>query len=258
MWTVILQCLNTGVTSPTMILRLSDRNLAFGTKSSSAFDRNNFSRSLAPGEQIGEEVSHLQKIALEVLVDPQAAYNRQPHEREPAPIYLARSDDTVGMFQVEKPRKIVSGPKSVVNTPSVTPSTSTNSVSLYGESSYELAPILSPPNLMSNLPSSRIEPAESLLFNGRARSNSVQLPPAPDISNDGGKVQKHRRGSSAALARRTSVAGPSGSRKVSGSNASAEASGQEPTKWSVEIGDRAVWIITTVGKLRLTHVDVQS
>lgn len=231
-----------------MIIRLSDRNLAFGTKSSSASDPNTFNRSLAPGEAIGEEISHLQKIALEVLINPHESYNRQPRIKEPAPIYLARSDDTVGMFQVEKPRKIVSGPKSAANTPSVTPSTSSNNISAYGEDAYNLAPILSPPNLMSNLPSSRIEPSESLLFNGRARSNSVQLPPTQDVSNDGGKVQKHRRGSSAAMARKTSVAGPSGSRKVSGSAPSPAGPAQEHTKWSLEVGDRAVWIITTIGE----------
>ncbi|KAI9612222.1 hypothetical protein KEM48_004237 [Puccinia striiformis f. sp. tritici PST-130] len=73
---VVLQCLSTAVVSPVMIIRKVDKGSTAIGGASLEGNASSGQRDMpvAPGEVLGDPVSQLHKIALEVISDPQSAY----------------------------------------------------------------------------------------------------------------------------------------------------------------------------------------
>lgn len=207
---IVLQCLSTAVVSPVMVIRKVDKgSTATGGASldGSSGGAGSGPRDVpvAPGEVIGDPVSQLHKIALEVMADPEAAYAAPP--TFPATTagfpgsgsFLACLGENVGVHRAESGRvpvaasSLVSPPSSASSMRSfgmMTGCTSTSREAL-AEAAY-MANQLTQPLHHSNASSVRarsVTPAGS-----HGGQPMLQDPNALDhISSDGGKVRRVRR-----------------------------------------------------------------
>ncbi|KAH9815011.1 hypothetical protein DFH28DRAFT_1221533 [Melampsora americana] len=189
---IVLQCLSTAVVSPVMVIRKVDKgSTATGGASLDGHGSGApMSRDLpvAPGEIIGDPVSQLHKIALEVMSDPEGVYANANQTAPGSPFpgagsFLACLGENVGIHRPEASRVPVAA-SSMISPPS--------SASSFGLTSSEIA--LAEATFMSNQLTQPISPNSAA--SGRARSvgpvgrmgDAVEY-----ISSDGGKVKRTRR-----------------------------------------------------------------
>ncbi|SAM81647.1 related to J kappa-recombination signal binding protein [Ustilago bromivora] len=277
---VVLQCLNTAVVSPVMVVRKVERGTTvLGGASAGPTD------SLAR-EAFGDPVSQLHKIALEVLEDPSASVPRPPGDMaDPmspghSGPFLACLNESVGMHRPSEPRKWVSN--SAFSVPS-TPTTPVNSMSLAAMESGDIPS-------SGFLPTSPTAAAEYAAAQTRyslnaARDGSMMSPSAsssshdvsamePPPSSDGGKVKRPRRVSSSVVVQKERAAAAAASKNrrrgqslsVVGmqnqglseveiirrtgsytgslaSDSSAAGSAAPGAMWSVEVADSDIWTV---------------
>jgi len=245
-----------------MIVRAAEKTVAYGNYA----DLSNASGAtscIAPGEKLGDEIGHLQQIAFEVMLNPITAYGgsgiRNAQGFEGSGTFLARADSTVGLFAVETSR-MSSAPASAApptHSPMATPAGLHSVIPGDPQANFFSFPATatgSSGGSGSSVPTSRFDPSNSLLF-GRERSASLSLTNLdPSSSNHGGKVpkkQQHRRASSINLTKSVSSIGGSPHKAVRkrGASVSGALGGgkTDVSQWSIEVGDKAVWFITSLG-----------
>ncbi|KAG0142233.1 hypothetical protein CROQUDRAFT_673653 [Cronartium quercuum f. sp. fusiforme G11] len=201
---IVLQCLSTAVVSPVMVIRKVDKGSTAtgGASLDGSGSMAGMSRDVpvAPGEMIGDPVSQLHKIALEVMTDPEGAYAAAQHagSSQAAALagfpgsgsFLACLGENVGVHRAESGRVPIASPSSLVSPPSSASSfgMASSSQDALAEAAY-MANQLTQPLLSANSAGS-----------GRARSagpsghatmgdpNSIEFG-----SSDGGKVKRTRR-----------------------------------------------------------------
>jgi len=243
---VVLQCLSTAVVSPVMIIRKVDKG---STAIGGASYEGNISSSqrdmpVAPGEVLGDPVSQLHKIALEVMADPQAAYMApvtSPYAGFPGSgSFLACLGENVGVHRAESGRQAVP--------PIMTPPTSASSSKSFGNTNADALAEAS--YLGSNL-------GQPLLSSGnaRARSNTPNSALEVDLrSADGGKVKRTRKISASLLPgralsknrKRGGSTGPGGPDDHSSESECGLSNSMYPHAskvWTIECGEPAVWTI---------------
>ena len=242
---VVLQCLSTGVVSPLMIIREVGKpgtHTCFGGDRPGVLSNSPYT---APGEGIGEPVSQLQKICFEMLVNPETAYQAQFHPLDGFPgcsSFLTCNDNAVGVRPASSPKTWVNastdGPISPMSTPGTSASNYNSFDQAFGDADYS--------------------PVQRGSVQGRARALSISAALAETDLTDGGKVKKHRRGSSASISKAAS-SGPAAvarSRQRNGSISGPMTSSigrvndnTAASRWVHEIEDRAIWSISGVGEL---------
>ncbi|KIY49108.1 LAG1-DNAbind-domain-containing protein, partial [Fistulina hepatica ATCC 64428] len=223
--TIVLQCLNSGVVSPVLIIRKVDHQTTAVGGGQQDTSKSVIDSFCALGEVCGDPVSQLHKIALEVY-DP----NKAPHEPGapgPSGAFLSCMGEKVNTFRPTEPRQWVTTMK-------------TESVS--------------PP-----LPDSPTQATGTLSSNGSVDSHlSVDSAPASptastDTSNDGGRVRKKRTGSNASCSPI-----PSSAVKARRRNSAGSLRGIEPehpntpsgASWQVDIGETSVWTVVGTDQIR--------
>ncbi|KAI9273332.1 hypothetical protein EDC94DRAFT_510969 [Helicostylum pulchrum] len=132
---VVLQCLTTGLVSPVMIIRKVDKASTVVGGAQSTDDLNLVGGGEYGDEVLGDPVSQLHKVALQIVQDPANVNHRQqdyysrpsppattmmPRSSQPV-TYLACLNDMVGMHKTTDPRKPIHPPPPV---PTATTSTS--------------------------------------------------------------------------------------------------------------------------------------
>lgn len=147
---VVLQCLTTGLVSPVMIIRKVDKASTVVGGAQSTDDLNLIGGGEYGDEVLGDPVSQLHKVALQIVQDPSnASHHRSQQQQQqqhqydhygrpssPAPpnmmprtsspvTYLACLNDMVGMHKTTDPRKPINPPAS----PHPNPTTSSSSAS---------------------------------------------------------------------------------------------------------------------------------
>ncbi|PLW15418.1 hypothetical protein PCANC_17933 [Puccinia coronata f. sp. avenae] len=243
---VVLQCLSTAVVSPVMIIRKVDKG---STAIGGASLEGNVSSGqrdmpVAPGEVLGDPVSQLHKIALEVMTDPQSAYMApitSPYAGFPGSgSFLACLGENVGVHRAESGRQAVP--------PMMTPPTSASSSQSFGGTNADaLAEV--------NYLASHLNQPIHASGNARARSNTPGSNLELDLgSSDGGKVKRPRKVSATFMHGRAL----SKNRKRGGSISSCGHDEHSPESecslsntmyphtskvWTIECGEPAVWTI---------------
>lgn len=282
---IVLQCLSTAVVSPVMVIRKVDKGSTAtgGGNIDGAGAMSGMTRDVpvAPGEVIGDPVSQLHKIALEVMADPEGAYAAAQHagSSQAAALagfpgsgsFLACLGENVGVHRAESGRVPVSA------APLVSPPSSASSFGMASSSQDALAEAaymatqLTQPLLSANSASS-----------GRARSvgptgHATIAEQGFDIgSSEGGKVKRPRRVSATQTSSNTMGRGMNARRRAGSiaSNGTYEEYGSEssdgmhhhhyhsqqahsnprgaypapplsaPAKvWTIDCGEPAVWTI---------------
>lgn len=126
---VVLQCLSTGLVSPVMVIRKVDKaSTVVGGARVSDGGPGGASGFMAGGEYadeaLGDPVSQLHKIALQIIQDPSNAncpvdmrnrqYPNMPHATQPI-TYLACLNDIVGMHKTTEPRQPLASAMAMMN-----------------------------------------------------------------------------------------------------------------------------------------------
>ncbi|CDR98717.1 hypothetical protein [Sporisorium scitamineum] len=210
---IVLQCLNTAVVSPVMVVRKVEKGttvlggaLAGTTESVSR-------------EAFGDPVSQLHKIALEVLEDPTASVPRPAGESGESMSpgnsgpFLACLNESVGMHRPSEPRKwVVNSSFSVPSTPT-TPVTSMNLAAMEGgdlpssgylPTSPTSAAAYAAAQTRYSLSAGR---AGATLMSPSVSSSSHDVSAMePPPSSDGGKVKRPRRVSSSVVVQKERAA----------------------------------------------------
>lgn len=121
---VVLQCLTTGLVSPVMIIRKVDKASTVVGGAKCLDDLNLLGGGEYGDEVLGDPVSQLHKVALQIVQDPANANHRQqsqdyyrstttttgmPKTSHPV-TYLACLNDMVGMHKTTDPRKLINPP----------------------------------------------------------------------------------------------------------------------------------------------------
>nr|CDI53034.1 related to J kappa-recombination signal binding protein [Melanopsichium pennsylvanicum 4] len=279
---IVLQCLNTAVVSPVMVVRKVEKGTTVlgGT---SAGPTESIAR-----EAFGDPVSQLHKIALEVLEDPSAQVSRPTGESGESMSpghsgpFLACLNESVGMHRPSEPRKWVGN--SSYSVPS-TPTTPVTSMNLASIESGELTPGAHLPT-SPTAAAAAYAAAQTRYSLGAARGATVMSPSAsscshdvtqkePPPSSDGGKVKRPRRVSSSVVVQKERAAAAAAASKnrrrgqslsVVGmqnqglsemeilrrtgsyansmtSESSAAGSAAPGVMWSVEVADSDIWTV---------------
>ncbi|RUS13873.1 hypothetical protein BC937DRAFT_94647 [Endogone sp. FLAS-F59071] len=188
---VVLQCLNTGLVSPVMVIRKVDKgslvvggaNVGDSTGMPTGGERGD--------EALGDPVSQLHKVAFQIIQDPatlasspaqsmgQSQSSALPQSSQPT--YLACLNDIVGMQKTTEPRKSVSSVQALSPSFSSSPLASPTTPGM-GPSTWDPVP-------QPSYSSSFTEPSEAAI-----------------VATEGGKVVRKRRVSCEAL--KTSVSAP--------------------------------------------------
>lgn len=266
---VVLQCLSTGLVSPVMVIRKVDKasTVVGGARVSDGGPGSGF---MAGGEYadeaLGDPVSQLHKIALQIIQDPSNAncpvdmrnrqYPNMPHATQPI-TYLACLNDIVGMHKTTEPRQPLASAMSMMTEPT------------------------SSPIPMPGMPSSWSDAQQmfGISFGSPTDASSV-------TSQEGGRTVRKRRVScdtvgksvsNAPLGSRVSTLANKGRRRVNslndvgnfsgneemnangrrGSVSSTASTGSIPSQngafWSEDVTDAAVWTIVGTGKLAANY-----
>ncbi|KAH9455263.1 hypothetical protein Pst134EA_022737 [Puccinia striiformis f. sp. tritici] len=243
---VVLQCLSTAVVSPVMIIRKVDKGSTAIGGASLEGNASSGQRDMpvAPGEVLGDPVSQLHKIALEVMTDPQSAYMApitSPYAGFPGSgSFLACLGENVGVHRAESGRQAVP--------PLMTPPPSASSAKSFGGSHSDA---LAEANYLSSNHNHSMHSSGT----SRARSNTPSGALELDLgTSEGGKVKRPRKVSNTLLHGRA----PSKNRKRGGSMSSCghDEHGSESEcnhsnslfphaskVWTIECGEPAVWTI---------------
>uniref|UniRef100_V5EX98 Recombination signal binding protein-J kappa n=2 Tax=Kalmanozyma brasiliensis (strain GHG001) TaxID=1365824 RepID=V5EX98_KALBG len=205
---IVLQCLNTAVVSPVMVVRKVEKGTSvLGGAPAGSTD------SIAR-EAFGDPVSQLHKIALEVLEDPRPTGEQPGESASPGNSgpFLACLNESVGMHRPSEPRKWVTGSSSL-SMPS-TPTTPMTSMSL----AMEGAGVGSSDHLpMSPTAAAAHAAAQTRYSLAAARGGPMMSPSAsssshdvsamePPPSSDGGKAKRPRRVSSSIVVQKERAA----------------------------------------------------
>lgn len=243
---VVLQCLNTAVVSPIMVIRKVEKgNHAIGGGTPDPYSsRPAYELPTAPGETLGDAVSQLHRIALEVIPDPIAAYGI-PSE----PLtgfagggsYLSCLGENVGVRKAEGIRTQYAS--EVKGSPKVG-NQALGNVSPDGGSGED------PFDVMLAGHAAALAAKEAAMGAPGSRGPKPGMPD-PDlltpITNDGGKVKRGKKGA-ASLA--SPIAGPIKGRKR-GNSSSGLASAVEAENvegvWTQDAGEAGTWTIVGTG-----------
>lgn len=277
---IVLQCLNTAVVSPVMVVRKVERGTTvLGGASAGPTD------SLAR-EAFGDPVSQLHKIALEVLEDPSASVPRPPGETGEAMSpghsgpFLACLNESVGMHRPSEPRKWVGNSSFSVPSTPTTPVTSMNLAAMEAGDMPSSGYLPTSPTAAAAFAA-----AQTRYSLNAARGGSMMSPSAsssshditamePPPSSDGGKVKRPRRVSSSVVVQKERAAAAAASKNrrrgqslsVVGmqnqglsemeiirrtgsysnslaSDSSAAGSATPGAMWSVEVADSDIWTV---------------
>lgn len=280
---IVLQCLNTAVVSPIMIIRKVDKgtNVLGGGLAANVGPGPHY-----PREAFGDPVSQLHKIALEVVEDPLAAAPKPTGDGEVASpgqsgAFLACLNESVGMHRPAEPRKWNSSTFSGPSTPT-TPLTPMTIGHLEPDTHKTGAtPPTSPTTLAAAYAAAqtRYSMAQSrtpvLSPTSSTASSSYHVSFEPPPSSDGGKVKRPRRVSSSVVMQKERAASAAKNRRRgqslsmvgmqnqhesellrrttsfanSLSNSESSASGMPPgAMWSVDVADSDVWTIVGTGE----------
>lgn len=243
---IVLQCLSTAVVSPVMVIRKVDKGSTATGGASLEGNSSSTQRDMpvAPGEVLGDPVSQLHKVALEVMTDPQSAYLTpvtSPFAGFPGSgSFLACLGENVGVHRADSGRQPVP--------PFMTPPPSACSAKSFGSSNVEV--FAEAKYLASGLS----QPMHSA---GVARARSTTPHSALDVdlsSADGGKVKHHRKISSSMLRgrplsktrKRAGSISSSGHDEMSSESESSHSYALAPHAskvWTIECGEPAVWTI---------------
>ncbi|KAI8583097.1 hypothetical protein K450DRAFT_224205 [Umbelopsis ramanniana AG] len=133
---VVLQCLSTGLVSPVMVIRKVDKasTVVGGARVSDGGPGPNGVGFMAGGEYadeaLGDPVSQLHKIALQIIQDPSNAncpvdmrshqHPNMPHATQPI-TYLACLNDIVGMHKTTEPRQPLASAMAMMSEASSSP-----------------------------------------------------------------------------------------------------------------------------------------
>ncbi|MBW0495144.1 hypothetical protein O181_034859 [Austropuccinia psidii MF-1] len=244
---IVLQCLSTAVVSPVMVIRKVDKgSTATGGASIEGYaSPSPHDMPVAPGEVLGDPVSQLHKIALEVMSDPHAAYMApgvSPLAGFPGSgSFLACLGENVGVHRAESGRQAVP--------PLITPPSSASSVRSFGNSNHDA--LAEAAYLASQL-------TQPIVTIGNSRSRSLTPQSVADVdlgSCDGGKVKRGRKAltsgghrSSHKTRKRTgSISSSSGfddpgSESSDGSHAHSLFPHASKV-WTIDCGEPAIWTI---------------
>lgn len=208
---IVLQCLNTAVVSPVMVVRKVEKGTTV-LGGASAGPTESISR-----EAFGDPVSQLHKIALEVLEDPSASVPRPMDESgesmspgQSGP-FLACLNESVGMHRPSEPRKWMGNSGYSVPSTPTTPVTSMNLAAMdAGEpvsgsflpTSPTSAAAYAAAQTRFSLGASRAGSMMSPSTSSQDASGSMEPPP----SSDGGKVKRPRRVSSSVVVQKERAA----------------------------------------------------
>ncbi|KAJ1020653.1 hypothetical protein NDA16_004046 [Ustilago loliicola] len=277
---IVLQCLNTAVVSPVMVVRKVERGTTV-LGGASAGPTESLAR-----EEFGDPVSQLHKIALEVLEDPSASVPRPAGESgEPmspghSGPFLACLNESVGMHRPSEPRKWVG------NSSFSVPSTPTTPVTSMNLAAMEAGDIPSGGYLPTSPTAAAAYAAAQTRYSlNAARGGSMMSPSAsssshdvsamePPPSSDGGKVKRPRRVSSSVVVQKERAVAAAASKNrrrgqslsVVGmqnqglseveiirrtgsyanslaSDSSAAGSAAPGAMWSVEVADSDIWTV---------------
>lgn len=206
---IVLQCLNTAVVSPIMVIRKVDKatTVTGGSAAAGSSDE----------EALGDPVSQLHKIALEVVEDPDApapsvsmTATGEPSTPGASGPFLACLNESVGMRRPLEQRKWVwSQMDSMPSTP-LTPAQSQQEATLKMASNFGMPPSPTAFAAAYAAAQTRSSMAQSRQTSGRGGSGGAGgpfVPPSPYVvpqqqqaspqqSSDGGKVKRPRRVSS--------------------------------------------------------------
>ena len=276
---IVLQCLNTAVVSPVMVIRKVEKGttvLGGGSAGGSQLSR----------EAFGDPVSQLHKIALEALEDPSAAVPRptgdsgEPLSPGQSGPFLACLNESVGMHRPSEPRKWISNSYSVPTTPT-TPVTPMNLAAAEAEMAKHMGTFPASPTSMAAAyaaAQTRYSLAGgrgSMLSPSASSSHTAASNPAmePPPSSDGGKVKRPRRVSSSVVVQKERAASASKNRRrgqslsvvgmqnqaqgendlirrsvsyansMTASDSSAAGSVAPGAMWSVDVADSDIWTI---------------
>ena len=278
---IVLQCLNTAVVSPVMVVRKVEKGTTV-LGGASAGPTESVAR-----EAFGDPVSQLHKIALEVLEDPSASVPRPTGESGESMSpghsgpFLACLNESVGMHRPSEPRKWVGN--SSYSVPS-TPTTPVTSMNLAAIEAGDVAPGGFLPT--SPTAAAAYAAAQTRYSLGAGRGGTMMSPSAsssshdvsamePPPSSDGGKVKRPRRVSSSVVVQKERAAAAAAASKnrrrgqslsVVGmqnqglsdveilrrtgsytnsmtSDSSAAGSTAPGAMWSVEVADSDIWTV---------------
>ncbi|KAI8443905.1 hypothetical protein BY996DRAFT_4602068 [Phakopsora pachyrhizi] len=246
---IVLQCLSTAVVSPVMIIRKVDKgstatggaNLE-GSGSSGGRDM-----PVAPGEVLGDPVSQLHKIALEVMSDPRSAYSNlgtSPFAGFPGSgSFLACLGENVGVHRAESGRQPAP--------PLSTPPSSASSVKSFGTSTHDAL-------VEAAYMAAQLNQTISVNPNLRIRGVTPQAARNVEVgSSDGGKVKRIKKTSSSLSVGRSGLKGRRRAGSIS-SSGGIEDMGSESSDgnghcspmyphaskvWTIDCGEPAVWTI---------------
>lgn len=222
---IVLQCLATGVISPIMIIRRVDKGTAATGGGSIDGPQPFVSLNLpvAPGETLGDPVSQLHKIALEIMDNPAAAYGSPMSSYldgfSGSGTFLACLGENVGIHRATEGRKPL-GPPNGGGYPSATPPLSASSSATgqsigsslstpYPESMHfgslqeaDFEGVDTKPSISFNGRLSNLSAVPSPSSRGSLAGGSTRIPlsmPLEPPSSDGGKVRRPRRVSSSVV-----------------------------------------------------------
>jgi hypothetical protein len=251
---VVLQSLQTGICSPTLVIRRIEQDAdVVGMDGTSA----DFTLSLPEGESPGDLVSQLQKVAFEIY-RPESTIQVGNSPRQGS-LWLSCDQDAIAERFIHSERRWAplppprsgSRPSSVPNTPN----------QRFGV--LPMTPHTTTMNLPST-PSSPVSSSSSIDYFGahsrKSSSSALFSPPMGDIplpSTDGGPIRRQRTGS-------TSRAGPF-TRPMHTKRKSADGSGSyeyvqqannSPSEgrvfWTMDVGDTCVWSIVSTEQVTYT------
>lgn len=232
---IVLQCLSTGVVSPIMVIRKVEKGaLAFGGVSTDSYGSAANRHPVAPGESIGDMVSSLHKIALEVLADPREAYSSPSTSAlqgfPGSGSFLACLGENVGVNAAQNGRHATAEFASSAAGRSAT-------ADAVAENDY-----LASPSTSAKFP--------------QRRSVDRPSPEEADFTSDGGKVRRSARRAPSV----PEVLGGRNRRNGSipyGDDSTGSDTGDEPAPtsfgaaqsraWQIECGEPAVWTIVGCG-----------
>ncbi|WAR61726.1 hypothetical protein PtB15_12B416 [Puccinia triticina] len=243
---IVLQCLSTAVVSPVMIIRKVDKGSTAIGGASLEGNASSGQRDMpvAPGEVLGDPVSQLHKIALEVMTDPQGAYFApitSPYAGFPGSgSFLACLGENVGVHRAESGRQAVP--------PIMTPPPSASSARSFGATNSDAL-------AEANYLASHLSQPIASSGNSRARSNTPSGGLELELgSSDGGKVKRPRKASTSLLhgralsknRKRGVSIGSCGPDEHSSESECSQSNSMYPHAskvWTIECGEPAVWTI---------------
>ncbi|PWY99860.1 LAG1-DNAbind-domain-containing protein [Testicularia cyperi] len=211
---IVLQCLNTAVVSPVMVVRKVEKGTTVLGGASTG------PGSLAK-EAFGDPVSQLHKIALEVLEDPGAAVPRPMGEAGESSSpgnsgpFLACLNESVGMHRPSEPRKWVTSSSafSMPSTPTtpVTPMNLAAAEAEYAQSGYLPTSPTSAVAYAAAQTRYSLGGVRGTLMSPGASTSSLDASVSaasmePPPSSDGGKVKRPRRVSSSVVVQKERAA----------------------------------------------------